>query len=185
MTTVAYTNLADKFAARDTLGRVARANEQFYNANYGGELTNLRNVALGLGGTQGDAYGAAQEGIGTASRLYDVAAGGLQRARARMGLAPRADVAANQGRRLSLARVISQVDSGNRGIERAVAIQRDAQEQGTQLYNAMSNNSQQILGGIASQETDREAQRRGAAANKKAGLIGLAGTAIGIAASFI
>lgn len=178
-------SIKERFAGRDTLSDVARQNEEFYNDNYAGEVTNLRNTALGLGGTQGDAYAATREGITGAGRLYDVAAGGIGRARARMGLAPRADVASSQGRRLSLARIISQVDAGNRGTERAVGIQRDAQAQGTGLYNALSNNSSRILGDIAGSETDRDAQRRGFEAQRRAGIVGLAGTAIGIAASFI
>lgn len=185
MTVAQYRNIQEKFAARDTLSNVARANEEFYQGGYAGELTNLRNTALGLGGTQGDAYAATKEGIGTATRLYDITAGGIDRARSRMGWQPRADVAANQGKRLSLARIISQVDSGNRGAERAVGFQRDAMSQGTGLYNALSNNSSKILGDIASAETDRDAQRRGANAAKKAGTLGLIGTAVGIAASFI
>lgn len=174
---------ASRFAARDTLSDVARTNEAFYADNYAGELRNLRDTALGLRGTQGDAYAASQEGIATASRLYDVAAGGLGRADARMGRAPMADVAANRGKRLSLARIISQVDAGNRGTERAVGIQRDAAEQGTQLYNALSNNSSRILADIAMQETDRDAQERGAKAAKRAGTLGAIGTGLGIAAT--
>lgn len=178
-------NIKERFAGRDTLSGVAQANEQFYNQNYAGELTNLRNTGLGLGGTQGDAYAATQEGIATSSRLFDVAASGVGRANARMGRAPTGDVAASQGKRLSLARIVSQVDAGNRGAERAVGIQRDAQEQGVQLHSAMSNNSSRILSEIAAQETDRDAQRRGFSAQKKAGTLGMIGTAVGIAASFI
>lgn len=185
MSNVDYKDPRERFAGRDTLRDVVRANERFYSNNYAGELTNVRNIALGLGGTQGDAYGATREGIATATRLYDVAASGVDRARMRMGMAPRADVAANQGKRLSLSRIISQVDAGNRGAERAVGIQRAAQDQGANMYNALSNNATKILGDIAASETDRDAQRRGAAAAKKAGLLGLAGTAVGIAASFI
>lgn len=183
MTIAMYRPIKETFAGRTTLGNVTRENEQFYAGNYAGELRNLRNTALGFGGTQGDAYGAAQEGISTAGRLYDVAAGGLDRANARFGRMPRADVAANQGKRLSLARIISQVDAGNRGTERAVEFQRDAQEQGTNLYNALSNNSSRILSDIAAQETDRDAQRRGAKAAKKAGTLGAIGTGLGIAAT--
>lgn len=183
MSIVQFSDPKARFAARDTLSSAARANEEFYGQNYGGELRNLRDTALGLGGTAGDAYSASQQGIQTATRLYDVAAGGYGRANARMGRAPMGDVASNYNKRLSLARIISQVDAGNRGTERAVGIQRDAQEQGTNLYNALSNNSSRILADIANQETDRDAQRRGAAAAKKAGTLSAIGTGLGTAVS--
>lgn len=180
-----FRDLKDRFAARNTLGDVARADDLFYQQNYARELRNLRDTALGLGGTTGDAYAGAQEGIKGAGRLYDVAAGGIDRARSRMGIAPQADVAANQGRRLSLARIISQVDAGNRGSERAIDAQRTAQEVGTQMYANLTSSSNNILADVASAETDRDSQRRGANANKKAGLLAGIGTAVGIAAMFI
>lgn len=154
------------FAGRDTLAGYTKEDQQFYNENFVRPMLDLREIGLGMGAGNVDA--AATRGMSTAGRTFDSTRGSFRRDQERLGLATDSATAASQNRRLSLQRVIQQVDAGNRASRGAKDAQRTAQNFGMQAYGDSIAGANQTLSQIAQNEADREAQYQGAKAGAKA-----------------
>lgn len=140
---------------------------------------------IGLGFDEGNQYAAAQRSIEGAGRILSGANESLARDRIRMGRSVDASTSASQTRRLGLARVIAQVDAGNRAAQSARSTQRTAMEGGIQQYGDLAADSNASLSAIAKAEADREAQYRAAKAQKKSNNLAAIGTAAALALMFV
>lgn len=176
-------NALSLFAGRDALAGYTKEDQQTYNELFAPQMMSLREIGLGMGA--GNVFDAANRGVETAGRTFDATLGSFARDRERAGLATDGASAASQGRRLSLQRVIQQVDAGNRGSRNAKAAQRTAQAWGMQTFGDASASANQTLAQIAQSEADRDAQYRQARAQNRAGLTQMAGAGLGLAASFL
>lgn len=171
------------FAGRDTLSSYTREDLQTYNELFNPELLALREIGLGMGA--GNAREAATRGIDTAGRVFDSTMGSFARDQERAGLAVDPATAASQARRLSLSRIIQQVDAANRGSRNAVAARRTAQAFGMDTFGDATSTANQTLSYIAQREADRDAQYRDARARSRSAEIGTAASLVGVGLALI
>lgn len=154
------------FAGRDSLAGYTKEDQQFYDENFVRPMLDLREIGMGMGA--GNTYDAANRGVETAGRTFDSTRGSFTRDQQRLGLRTDAATAGSQNKRLSLSRVIQQVDAGNRASQGAKSAQKAAQAWGMQTYGDSVTGANQTLSQIAQGESDREAQYQGAKAGAKA-----------------
>lgn len=173
-------NSLGMFAGRDALAGYAKEDQQTYNQTFMPELMHLREIGLGMG--EGNVYDAAKRGVEGAGRTFDSTMGSYARDRERAGMRVDAATGASQNRRLSLSRIISQVDAGNRASRGAKDAQRAAQDFGMQTYGDSVVGANQTLASIANSEADRDAQYRKAKADDKAGDLAAIGQIASMAA---
>jgi hypothetical protein len=166
-------------AGQDALAAGVEQDRQFYRDNFLQQSLDLRAIGLGIGA--GNSRLAANNARADSSRMFDVAERAYARDVARSGTPGDATQQASRGRRLSLARVISEVDAANNASRGARAMRQQAQTFGTQFYGDLVTDSNSALTNIAAAEQDRETQYRNARDGSKGGLLGIAG----MAASFI
>jgi hypothetical protein len=168
-------------AGQRALSQYIDEDAQLYRELFAPEMMELRRIGLGMGA--GNAYQAATSALGTAGRSFDSAISSFTRDRLRAGLATDDASAASQQRRLSLQRIIQQVDAANRASRGAMDARRMAQTWGLQSFGDAASAGTGILRQIAQNEADREAQYQIAKAQaKQAGLRALttmAGIGIG------
>lgn len=166
-------------AGSDALSAGVKEDRQFYQDNFLQPSIDLRAIGLGMG--IGNQYNASRDAIASSGRAFNTAEGAYGRDVARSGVAGDATQQASRQRRMSLGRIISEVDAGNRASRGAKQTQRDAQTFGTQMYGDLVTDSNSSLRAIAQAEQDREAQYSGAKSGANAGAAGL----VGMVASFI
>lgn len=162
-----------------------QGSEKYYGSVFSPNVSALRNIALGVSGTAGNGYTQSQSAISDAGTAFDAGASGMERGYRATGLSPDSDTAASQKRRLGLARVLSQVDAGNRAVDTARENRESAQEWGSEFFVDRTTGGQKVLADVAKREQDRISQYRQAKANKKAGIMSTIGTVAAIAAMFI
>lgn len=166
--------LTDQRAAQRQLENVAAARQQTYSDIYEPTSNALRDMAIGKGP---DARERLAEVGADAASAFDANSGSISREQRALGL----DATGNQNKRLSLRRLISEVDARNNEAESLRSQQQTAQEYSIQQQASMYDQQSSIFGSIA----EREAKRRGdsaiKAANQQSAAMGAAGLAISLA----
>lgn len=158
------------------LARAGQDLERQYAQRFYGHERAIREA--GVGADAGQMVQNARDATTRAAFDVDRAFAAGDRERAAIGLG---GPTASDVRRQGLARVIAQVDAGNRTSQGSVARQRAAQEYGLQQWGASASDAVSALSQIAQSETDRMNQYRQARAKYKGGILGTIG-AIGGAA---
>lgn len=143
---------------RDELRGNIASDRTFYDQNFAQPGMTLRNIALGIG--DGNVSTASRDAVAKSDRFGQVNANALARDRQRQGLSASSAKSQSQDRRLSLSRVIANVDAGNRARDAAGERRRMAQEFGTQTYGDNIAGANNILSRLADKEGDRENQIR-------------------------
>lgn len=169
----------DPQAGQDLLATATQENRDFYRDNALGESLSLRAIGLGMGA--GNQFTAASDALASSGRASTTAENQYARDMLRQGVSGDATQQQSRSKRLGLRRVLSSVDSANSASRGARANQRAAAAYGTQLYGDLTSDANAALTRIASAETDRENQLKGA----KAGATGSAAGLVGMVASFI
>jgi hypothetical protein len=163
----------DRNAAQNAQGALSAERTAEYNRSFAPVAASLRDVALSSYDPSDAASAAADAG-----KAYDVSAGALERQQRGMGVAK----LAGQDSRLSLRRIISQVDAGNRAIDGADDRRTTAQMFSTDQYGELTSAAGSTYGELANQELNRKAQYTGAKASQRANIMQTAGTVASIAA---
>lgn len=163
-------------AGADALAAGVEQDRDFYRDNFLQQSLDLRSIGLGRGA--GNERTAALGARADSNRMSDVADSAYGRDVSRSGIAGDATQQASRKRRLSLSRVISEVDSANNASRGAKSMRQQAQTFGTQFYGDLVTDSNGALRDIAASEQDRESQYRDAKNGSSSGLMGLAGVAM-------
>lgn len=129
---------------------------------------------LALGGIDMNAVSAAGERGGAA---FDAATGQLDRQQRVLGTGP----VEGQDRRMSLRRIVSEVDARNRNIEGQEERRTMAQEAQADNYADLMGGAGQIYGNISDAERNRKGQYRQAQAANRSSWMGAVGALGGIA----
>lgn len=164
---------SDSMTATKTLDTVIKSQQKYYDSTFGSANKRIQQIASGRNAGEVLADVASAESQGGQSA--DSAAGTLQRQSAGLGLPGSSSSAVRQ---MGLRRVLAQVDSGNRMAQAAVARQEAAQEYSSSAMVNYSGQANSILGSIARNEADRQAQymdAKSAADSNTMGLMGKAG----------
>ena len=148
------------------LARAGMDAQRLYSEKFQEDAQQLRRTALGL--DAGSAVGRVRANIGLAGRDVDIASGAGERERRAVGVTANAA----DTRRVGLARVLAQVDAGNRTSEANVRRQEAAQQWGAQQWGNNATDAFQTLAGIARSENDRENQYRQARAQYRSNVVG-------------
>lgn len=166
----------DRNAAQNAQSGLIAERTAEYQRSFAPAANSLRDMALSTY-DQADT----DKAMASAGRTYDASAGALERQQRGLGVAP----VAGQEKRLSLRRILSQVDSGNRAIDGADERRSLAQMYSTDQYGDLMSNAGSIYGDIASQELNRKGQYRQAQAGRDSSVMGAVGTVAGIAMAFM
>jgi hypothetical protein len=124
---------------------------------------------------------AAREAGQTAARTFDASAGALERQQRGLGVAQ----SAGQGDRLSLRRILAEVDASNRKLDGDNERRSLAQQFSMDQYSDLYGNAGSIYNLLSEREINRKAQHTQARSAVNSGAMGAAGTVAGIAASFM
>lgn len=168
--------------ARDRLKLAATEDLDFYTRQFAPQTSELRRIGLGFGA--GNQYEAIQNALPEAGRKFDAGAATFERDLERGGVRDD-DAVASQRKRLSLARILSQVDSANRASGVARQNRQAAQEFGLDTYGSSASSAGSLLSAIASGDANRDLQYKDAKAGASAGKKQAIGTGLALAAALL
>ncbi len=164
----------NRTAGERALAAAGLETQRQYAENFLATERDIRATAYGT--NAGTVVRDIREDADDAGTQADIAAGALGRERRALGLG---EISTSTNRRLGLARVLAQVDAGNRSAEVAAGRQRAAQQWGLQQWGADTSDAVATLTQIAQSEQDRYAQYKKAKADRRANIIGTVSGLVG------